>query len=441
MTLRSPNLDDRNFDQLLAEAKARVLSTCPQWELSPSDPATVLLDAFSHLTEVMIYRLNRLPEKAYIEFLNLLGLRMQPPTAASVELTFTRPRATDSVTEIPRGSRVTIEKPTGSQEPPIFVTAQPAVIAAGKTETTVIAYNAELVVGELAGCGNGKPGVSVTVKRAPIVEATSEDMRLIVGIEISAANVGERAPSIRFKDKVYRIWNEVDNFTNLEPGSTSYLVDRVSGVITFAPAVRMKQKDGTISDQAQALAAIPESGKEIRVWYWCRGGVQGNVAAETLKTLRDAVPGVSVTNHARASGGRSAESLQNALVRGPEEFRSLERAVTASDFELLAKRNGAVARAKAFARAQVWAHAQPGTVEVLLVPEIPADALETVLDSKQVAEYHTTNAQAEIQNLLDSRCALSTKTIVSWARCKTARVQARVVAYREEEAAAIQQRW
>src|SRR5258708_7277671 len=102
MPLRAPNLDDRDFEQLLSEAKARVRQACPQWELSESDPAEVLLEAFAHLTEVMIYRLNRLPEKAYIEFLSLLGLRMQPPTAASAELTFSRSRATESAVEIPR---------------------------------------------------------------------------------------------------------------------------------------------------------------------------------------------------------------------------------------------------------------------------------------------------------------------------------------------------
>ena len=106
--LHSPNLDDRNFEQLLAEATARIHQVCPQWELSESDPAAVLLQAYAHLTEVLIYRVNRWPEKAYFEFLNLLGLRVQPPTAASVDLTFSRPRATESAVEIPRGSRVAV---------------------------------------------------------------------------------------------------------------------------------------------------------------------------------------------------------------------------------------------------------------------------------------------------------------------------------------------
>src|SRR5437899_10124333 len=137
--LRSPNLDDRNFEQLLTEATARMHQVCPQWELSESDPAAVLLQAFTHLTEVLIYRVNRWPLKAYIEFLSLLGLRMQSPTAASVELTFTRPRAAESAVEIPRGSRVAVAKPTGSEQPPVFVTAETVRIESGQTEARVAA--------------------------------------------------------------------------------------------------------------------------------------------------------------------------------------------------------------------------------------------------------------------------------------------------------------
>ena len=39
MTLKPPNLDDRNFQQLLEEAKRIIKSECPQWtDLSPGDP-------------------------------------------------------------------------------------------------------------------------------------------------------------------------------------------------------------------------------------------------------------------------------------------------------------------------------------------------------------------------------------------------------------------
>ena len=99
---------------------------------------------------------------------------------------------------------------------------------------------------------------------------------------------------------------------------------------------------------ARALAAIPGAGREIRLWYRRGGGPEGNVEANTLTQLKDAITGVQVTNPSPAVGGRATETLENALVRGPQQLYSLQRAVTARDFELVALYNSrAVARAKA----------------------------------------------------------------------------------------------
>ena len=88
MALESPNLDDRTFEQLLTDAKRRVVQSCPGWELTPSDPGVVLLEAFAYITDLMLYRLNRVPVKAYIEFLRLMGISLYPPNAARAELQF-----------------------------------------------------------------------------------------------------------------------------------------------------------------------------------------------------------------------------------------------------------------------------------------------------------------------------------------------------------------
>ncbi len=62
MPLPTPNLDDRDFDDLVRAARERILRSCPEWtDLSPSDPGMVLLDVFAYLTDQMLYRLNRLP--------------------------------------------------------------------------------------------------------------------------------------------------------------------------------------------------------------------------------------------------------------------------------------------------------------------------------------------------------------------------------------------
>lgn len=443
MPLPLPNLDDRDFQQLVEEARRQISRATPEWtDLSPSDPGMVLVDVFAYLTDTMLYRLNRLPHKAYIAFLNLLGVRFHPPTAAHVILRFSRPVATQRAVDIPRGTRVTLSRPIGGAEPPVFVTLRTVTIPAGATEVETTAYHCDLVEAELAGLGTGLPRQSVTARRPPIIAPTGDELDLVVGVEALPDELGERAPAIQYQGKAYRIWREVENFTNLGEDRFVYLVDRVAGLIIFAPAARLTQDSGELAENEEALAEVPKAGRQIRLWYRRGGGPAGNVAANTLATLKDPIPGLQVTNPTPASGGRAAETLENALLRGPMELHSLQRAVTAQDFELIAlKSSGAVARAKAFTRAELWKYATPGTVEVLLVPDLPAE----MRGPGQVTSANLKSQQAEetrrqIQQVLDERRPLGTMCLVNWARYKTIRVMARIVVRAEENQTAVKQR-
>ncbi len=440
MPLRTPNLDDRTFDQLLAEAQAIVRRKGAGWtDLSPSDPGMVLLELFAHLTEVMIFRLNRVPEKAYIEFLRLLGVRLHPPSAASVQLQFSRKRAGAEPLEIPHGTRVASGR--GQQEPVIFATTEVATIAPHETDVTVTAYHAEQIDAELVGRGSGMAGQTVRVQRAPIVASTGDARDLVVAVEALLEELGERIPAVQYRGKIYRIWREVSHFTNLGDDDHVYVVDRNSGIITFAPAVQMERRDGSLQDAPALLAAVPAANREIRVWYRRGGGAAGNVAAGQLTTLKDALPSVTVTNLRRATGGKSAETLTNALLRGPQELHSLQRAVTAKDFELIAKTysSRAVVRAKAFTRAALWQHAAPGHVEVLLVPDIPPNE-RTHVSLALLDAHRNETVRKQIAQALDERRPLGTTCIVNWARYKKVKVKAKIVVQREEDLVALAER-
>ncbi len=443
MPLSSPNLDDRDFHQLVEEARRRILQTCPEWtDLSPGDPGMVLLELFAHLTETMMYRLNRVPDKMYIEFLRLIGIRLQPPAAASVTLLFSRTRAEDQPVQIPRGTRVTLNRAGSTSDALIFTTATSASIPPGATSIEVLAHHCDLVEGERAGVGTGLPGLSVKAQRPPIVAPTGDALDLIVGIEAGSGELDERIPAIEYANKTYRIWREVENFTNVGDDPYVYLTDRMSGLIIFAPSARLEQNNGELAETPQALAAIPGAGREIRLWYRRGGGPEGNVTANTLTKLKDAIPGLQVINPGLAVGGRAGETLDNARVRGPQQLHSLQRAVTARDFELTALYNSrAIARAKALTRAALWAYGTPGTVEVLLVPFLP----EGQRGGGQVTiatltEHQTTEARTSIQQTLDERRPLGTTCLVNWAHYKVVRVTARIVVRREENPQAVKQR-
>ena len=443
MPLLPPNLDDRDFDQLMEAARAVIARVCPEWtDLTPGDPGITLLEVFAHLTEVMIYRLNRVPEKAYVEFLRLIGVRLEPPAAAGVMLRFSMPRPAERPVDIPRGTRATVGRAESGASAPVFSTARAARIPAGETTIDVPAHDCERVSGELAGIGTGLPGLWITASHAPMVAATSEGLDLVVGVESSDDARTPGAAALEHEGRAYRLWREVKSFSNLGDDRLVYIADRMTGTITFAPAARVPGPDGALTDVAAGLAAAPASGCQIRLWYAHGGGAAGNVAAGTLTVLKDPVAGLQVTNPSPATGGRDAETVDNALVRGPRELHSLERAVTARDFELSALQStGGVARAKAFTRSMLWSYALPGTVEVVLVPDVPgAERRSGRVDRATMAQFETEEVRSRIAAALDERRPLGTVCLVTWGRYKTVSARARVVAHRQEDHAALTRR-
>ena len=85
-----PNLDDRMWANIVAEAKALIPSYAPQWtDYNPSDLGITLIELFAWMVEGLTYRLNLVPDKNYIAFLNLLGITRDPATPAQAFLTFT----------------------------------------------------------------------------------------------------------------------------------------------------------------------------------------------------------------------------------------------------------------------------------------------------------------------------------------------------------------
>src|SRR6476660_2105665 len=89
MALPQPNLDDRRLQDLVDEAKRMVQQRCPEWtDHNVSDPGITLIETFAHMVDQLIYRLNRVPGKHHLALLNLIGLRLFPPSAARTDVTF-----------------------------------------------------------------------------------------------------------------------------------------------------------------------------------------------------------------------------------------------------------------------------------------------------------------------------------------------------------------
>ncbi|MGD8277974.1 MAG: putative baseplate assembly protein [Gemmatimonadota bacterium] len=120
------NLDDRTFESLVEEARRRIPGYTPEWhqwtDLNESDPGITLVQLFAWLTEMSLYRLNRVPERNYIKFLQLIGIQLDPPTPASTELTFTlTSKDLSNAVEIRQGTQVALSQSVDGQ-PVIFET-------------------------------------------------------------------------------------------------------------------------------------------------------------------------------------------------------------------------------------------------------------------------------------------------------------------------------
>jgi predicted phage baseplate assembly protein len=134
MPLQAPNIDNRSFSDILAEARTRIPRYTPEWtDLNDNDPGIALVQLFAWMTDMLIFRMNQVPELNYIKFLQLLGIELRPAEPARTELTFpltkTQPEQT---VVVPKGTQVASAGATGD-EPVIFETDESLIALATRT--------------------------------------------------------------------------------------------------------------------------------------------------------------------------------------------------------------------------------------------------------------------------------------------------------------------
>jgi predicted phage baseplate assembly protein len=124
--LVAPNLDDRTWDDLVAQARDLIPRYAPHWtDHNPSDLGITLIELFAFLVEGLAYRLNQVPEKNYVAFLNLLGVTRDPQTPAKTFLTFTAQQG--QVVTVPRGQQAQTEG-SETESPVVFETDRDVVV-------------------------------------------------------------------------------------------------------------------------------------------------------------------------------------------------------------------------------------------------------------------------------------------------------------------------
>lgn len=138
MRLPEVVLDDRRFQDLVNEARHRIGRNCREWtDHNVSDPGITLVELFAWMTDMLVYRVNRVPDKLHVALLELLGVELDPPSAATCELRFMLAGPALEPVPIPAESEVGTDR-SGSEDSTVFQLAEPFVIPASRPRVYLV---------------------------------------------------------------------------------------------------------------------------------------------------------------------------------------------------------------------------------------------------------------------------------------------------------------
>jgi predicted phage baseplate assembly protein len=156
MALPSPNLDDRRFQQFVDDAKRYIQQRAPEWtDHNVSDPGVTLVETVAHMADQIVYRLNRVPEKNHLAFLDLVGITLFPPSAARTDVTFWLSAPQEEPVPLPVGTEVATLR-TESEEAVVFATERELSVVPCALRHLVIQRPGEPVADRTADLAEGK---------------------------------------------------------------------------------------------------------------------------------------------------------------------------------------------------------------------------------------------------------------------------------------------
>jgi hypothetical protein len=137
--IEPPDLDDLRYERVRDLLRSRIPIHAPEWtDHNDSDPGMAILQLFAFLADQVGYRLNRVPDRNYVAFLELLGMRLSAAEAARtlLALVLTKPELLAQRLRVPAGSTATS---TAGAKPTFEVDAELEVVPAqlGALITTV----------------------------------------------------------------------------------------------------------------------------------------------------------------------------------------------------------------------------------------------------------------------------------------------------------------
>lgn len=143
----APKVDSRSAVDIARQVQNLLEVYTPDWQEFDLDPVTgnriprgisaVLIGTFARFSEIIIQRLNQVPNKNFLAFLDLLGASRLPPQPARVPLMFLLSTGS-TMAIVPAGTQVAALPVSGEEEPVIFETERELMVTAAELKSVIV---------------------------------------------------------------------------------------------------------------------------------------------------------------------------------------------------------------------------------------------------------------------------------------------------------------
>lgn len=157
-------------------------------------------------------------------------------------------------------------------------------------------------------------------------------------------------------DKIWVRWIETQQFTPKNPRERYYILNRIEGKIYFP-------------NGRNGMTAPYDEEMSVKVRYSVNGGEEGNLPPHSIESLETAIGFISeVTNYTATAGGTAQETVQEAVNRTAAWLRHGERAVTARDYEDLAREACSnIIKVKCFSNYNIFGEKEYGCITLVIL--------------------------------------------------------------------------
>jgi hypothetical protein len=130
----APKIDKRTAEDVAKQVQLLLAQYLPEEFREPPQTgiSAALVKIFARFSEIVIQRLNQVPDKNFLAFLDLLGASRLPPQPARVPLTFSLAAGSAVDAIVPAGTQVAAPPAEGQSEPVIFETERELVVTAAE---------------------------------------------------------------------------------------------------------------------------------------------------------------------------------------------------------------------------------------------------------------------------------------------------------------------